>query len=77
MVTTNDYMSSEERQANCASTEVNQMFDRIDTYCVGHKSPQARRQMKERIVGYDSSRPQPIDAGYSTKCLRTHHCNNS
>ena len=33
------------------STCVNLMFDRIDKYCLLKKSPQARRQTKNRIQG--------------------------
>ena len=40
------------------SDYVNQMFQKIDDYSNSKKSPQARRQMKERIYGRPSNRPR-------------------
>ena len=66
---TNDYMSSEESGEDDSiivhplpwrSEYVSSMFKRIDAYCEKKKSPQAKRQMKQRIQGRASSRRQPV-----------------
>lgn len=70
-VMTNDYMSSEESEEDDVMTihpipwrseHVNQMFQRIDSFCNSRKSPQARRQMKQRTTGRPSNRTQPSSA---------------
>ena len=38
---------------------VNKMFYKIDSYCIARKSPQARRQIKERASGFLSTRVAP------------------
>ncbi len=38
---------------------VNQMFHKIDDYCLARKSVQAKRQMKERSNGVLSTRAAP------------------
>ena len=43
------------------SEYVNRMFAKINAYSHSMKSDQARRQMKTRINGSFSSRPQPND----------------
>lgn len=61
----NDFMSSEESEDEAIivhplpwrSDHVNEMFMRIDKFSNSKKSPQALRQMKERIDGRPSSRP--------------------
>lgn len=66
-VITNDYMSSEESEDEkivvhsipWRSSYVDRMFKKIDEFCTDKKSPQARRQMKDRIVGTTSSRCLP------------------
>ena len=66
-VVTNEYMSSEESDDErilvhsipWRSDYVNRMFSKIDQYCNERKSPQARRQMKERVTGRPSSRCSP------------------
>ena len=40
---------------------VNQMFQRIDSYCFSKKSPQAKRQTRKRSVGPSSTRPKPTN----------------
>ena len=63
-VVTNEFMSSEESKDESIvvhsipwrSDCVNRMFDRIDSHSIGMKSPQARRQMKERVKGSPSTR---------------------
>ena len=66
----NVYMSSEESGEDDTMlvhplpwrTEcVNQMFKRIDAYSSSKKSPQAKRQMKKRAIGENSTRPKPSD----------------
>lgn len=66
----NDYMSSEESGEDDTMivhplawrTEyVNQMFQRIDTYCSSKKSPQAKRQTKKRVTREYSTRPKPTN----------------
>lgn len=64
-VISNDFMSSEESEEETIvvhplpwrSDYMNQMFKRVDEYVNSKKSPQARRQMKERVVGSPSPRP--------------------
>ena len=66
-VITNDYMSSEESEDEkivvhsipWRSNYVNRMFKKIDDYSTDKKSPQARRQMKDRIAGSPSTRCCP------------------
>lgn len=66
-VITNEFMSSEEsedetiivRPLPWRSEYVNEMFRRLDLHSNSKKSPQAKRQMKERISGSPSSRPSP------------------
>lgn len=41
------------------SNRVDNFFSQLDKRNREHKSPQARRQMKERIFGNQSSRPAP------------------
>ena len=64
----NDIMSSEDsddedvntvRPLPWRSAYVDKMFNRIDVFCDGSKSAQARRQMKQRIVGEPSDRSEP------------------
>ena len=43
------------------SPYVSTMFEKIDAYIERKKSPQARRQMKKRITGSDSLRPEPLE----------------
>lgn len=38
---------------------VNRMFEKINAYVGAKKSPQAKRQMKKRVMGGYSTRPQP------------------
>ena len=65
-VISNDFMSSEDSDDEAIvvhplpwrSDYVNQMFQKIDDYSNSKKSPQARRQMKERIYGRPSHRPR-------------------
>ncbi len=66
----NDVMSSEEsgddgkniiRPLKWRSEYVDKMFDKIDQYYGAHKSPQALRQTKERVIGEPSDRCQPQD----------------
>ncbi len=40
---------------------VNQMFNKIDNYNLARKSAQAKRQMKERTNGVQSTRAAPSD----------------
>ena len=70
-VMTNDFMSSEEsgdddtivvHPLTWRSQYVKVMFQRIDAYNKNAKSPQARRQMKQRSNGSVSSRVSPSDA---------------
>ena len=71
-VMTNDMMSSEEsgeegtlviHRPRWRSEYVLSMFGKIDDYCRARKSPQARRQMKNRsVVGVESSHPAPVGA---------------
>ena len=67
-VTSINFMSSEESGEDdeiivhplpWRADYVNQMFDRIDEFRVSQKSPQARRQMKQRKIGPPSERSQP------------------
>lgn len=67
----NEYMLSEESDDEdriivhtipWRSDYVSRMFERIDAYCNNRKSPQGRRQMKERIIGSPSSRRCPGNA---------------
>ena len=69
-VITNDYMSSEESGEDNSiivhplpwrSEYVSSMFKRIDAYCEKKKSPQAKRQMKQRIQGRVSRRQPVVD----------------
>lgn len=69
LVITNDYMSSEESGEDDSiiihplpwhSEYVTKMFKKIDAYFENKKSPQAKRQMKRRVYGMTSSRPQPV-----------------
>jgi hypothetical protein len=64
----NEFMSSEESDEDDAmvvhplpwrSEYVNLMFKKIDEYCFAKKSPQARRQTKQRIIGSPSRRVAP------------------
>ena len=70
-VVSNEYMSSEESGEDDTllvhpipwrSQYVDQMFKKIDAFCTNKRSPQARRQMKQRSVGSPSSRQCPIDS---------------
>ena len=66
---TNEFMSSDDsgsdddacivRPVPWRSRLVNSMFDRIDKYNSSNKTPQARHQMKSRVVGAPSARPIP------------------
>ncbi len=67
---TNEMMSSEDSGEDDTivvhplpwrSDYVSSMFRKIDDYCHAKKSPQARRQMKSRIVGSRSNRVAPPD----------------
>ena len=64
----NDVMSSEDsddegrnaiRPLTWRSEYVDKMFDKIDQYFSAHKSPQALRQTKKRVIGQPSRRCQP------------------
>lgn len=66
----NDFMSSEEsgeddsiiiRPLAWRTSYVSNMFKRIDAYCHARKSPQARRQTKQRVNGCTSNRSVPDD----------------
>ena len=67
-VVKNELMSSEESGEDDAivvhplpwrSEYVDKMFKKIDEYCFSNKSPQGKRQTKQRITGSPSSRPTP------------------
>ena len=67
-VVKNELMSSEESDEDDAivvhplpwrSEYVDKMFKKIDKYCFSNKSPQEKRQTKQRITGSPSSRPTP------------------
>jgi hypothetical protein len=64
----NDVMSSEDSDDKDAitvrplpwrSAYVDKMFNRIDVFCDGSKNAQARRQMKQRVLGKPSDRDEP------------------
>lgn len=73
-VITNDFMSSEESESEDTyvvhglpwrSSSVSRMFEKIDNYCDNNKSPQARRQMKKRVVSdTPSTRAKPNNDKY-------------
>ena len=47
------------------SSSVSRMFEKIDVYCESNKSPQARRQMKKRVVSdTPSTRAKPTNDDY-------------
>ncbi len=63
-IMTNEFISSEESEnetmlVHSLPDYVNRMFKGIDNHCVQKKSPQAKRQMKPRVVGSISTRSRP------------------
>ena len=45
------------------AANVDSLFHKLDETTLKSKSPQARRQMKKRVLGADSNRACPSDAG--------------
>lgn len=41
------------------SASINRMFEKMASHVTQKKSPQARRQMKQRVTGTPSTRPKP------------------
>jgi len=75
-IITNDMMSSEESGPDDSiivhplpwrSQHVDNMFEKVDRYNDGKRSPQARRQMKRRILGDLSSREAPQLPKWATR----------
>ena len=55
----NELMSSDEDDAVWRSEYVDKMFQKFDEYCFSNKSPQGKRQTKQRVTGSPSSCPTP------------------